>query len=202
MREIYIYTILCLFCSVTLMAQEVPFEGLHLDDLISVPGERKPGTFKSPLPATKLPDFEILRPDKPFVPHWAHPSLPGMIPVHFSQTNHLRSLSFWRPSRRLTVRGDYFSSGSLPVETYSAYSIQSEAEANYKLTKQLSLYLSTNYISDRYRTPRSLYTMGAGGGVTYQFTNKFQLKTGVYYQYNTIFRKWEWMYLTGVVFCF
>ena len=202
MREICIYTILCLFCSVTLVAQEVPFEGLHLDDLISVPGERKPGTFKSPLPAVKLPDFEILRPDKPFVPHWPRPSLPGMTPVRFSQTNQLRSLSLWKPSRRLTVRGDYFSSVSLPVETYSAYSVRSEAGADYKLTKKLSLYLSTNYISDRYHTPRSLYTMGTGGGVTYQFNNKFQLKTGVYYQYNTVLRKWEWMYLTGLIFCF
>lgn len=202
MREICIYTILCLFCSVTLVAQEVPFEGLHLDDLISVPGERKPGTFKSSLPSVKLPDSGILHSNKAFVPHWPRPSLPGMTPIHFPKTNNLRSTSLWKPSGKLTIRGDYFSSGSLPVETYSAYSIRSEAEASYKLTKKLSLYLSTNYISDRYHTPRSLYTRGVGGGVTYHFSNSFQLKSGVCYQYNTVFRKWEWMYLTGFVFCF
>ena len=43
MRDFFIYTILCLFCFAPAAAQEVPFEGLHLDDLISIPGERKPG---------------------------------------------------------------------------------------------------------------------------------------------------------------
>lgn len=62
--------------------------------------------------------------------------------------------------------------------------------------------MSTNYLSDRYRTPRSLYTKGASAGVAYQLSDRFLLKAGASYQYNTVLRKWEWIYMTGLVFCF
>lgn len=202
MREMLIYTILFLFCFVPVAAQEVPFEGLHLDDLISVPGERKPGTVNHPTPSFNLPDFKLLSPEKLLIPPTPALSLPGMAPVHFPRTNNLRAVSLLRLSNKLTIQGESFSSGSLPVETYSAYSVRSDAELRYKLTDKFSLYLSTQYITDRYRTPRALYTRGIGSGITYQLSDKFLLKSGVSYQYNTVFRKWEWMYLTGFIFCF
>ncbi len=62
--------------------------------------------------------------------------------------------------------------------------------------------MSTNYLSDRYRTPRSLYTRGTSAGVAYQLSDRFLLKAGASYQYNTVLRKWEWIYMTGLVFCF
>ena len=60
MRDFFIYTILCLFCFAPAAAQEVPFEGLHLDDLISIPGERKPGIINHPVSAFELPGFKLL----------------------------------------------------------------------------------------------------------------------------------------------
>ncbi len=47
--RIFLYTILSLFCFTSVTAQEVPFEGFHLDDLISIPGERKPGIVNHPV---------------------------------------------------------------------------------------------------------------------------------------------------------
>lgn len=202
MRKYFIYTILYLFCFIPVAAQEVPFEGLHLDDLISIPGEQKPGIFSQPLPFSKLPDFNFSHSDKSFVSHWPIPSLPGMTSLQLLKANNLRSMSFWKPSKRLRFQGNYFSSGALPIETHSSFTVRADVEARYKLTNKFGLYFSTNYISDRYRTPRSLYTIGAGGGVTYQFSERFMLKTGAYYQYNTVFRRWEWMYLTGFLYCF
>ncbi|WP_455584947.1 hypothetical protein [Bacteroides sp.] len=204
MREFFIYTILFFFCFVPVAAQEVPFEGLHLDDLISVPGERIPGTVHPSSTSTiKLPDFKLLHPDNPFLNYQPELPLPGGMPsFRFTKKNNFRSYSFWKPSNRLVIRGNYFSSGALPVETHSSFTVGSDVEARYKLTNRLSLHFSANYISDRYRTPRSLYTRGVGGGVSYQLSDRFQLKTGACYQYNTVLRKWEWMYLTGLVFCF
>ena len=62
MRDFFIYTILCLFCFAPAAAQEVPFEGLHLDDLISIPGERKPGIINHPVSAFELPGSNCFLP--------------------------------------------------------------------------------------------------------------------------------------------
>ena len=134
--------------------------------------------------------------------HYPGISLPDMTPVSFPEKNNLRSYSFWQPLKRLTIRGEYFSSGILPVETYSSTAVRSDVEARYRLTNKFSLYMSTNYLSDRYRTPRSLYTRGTSAGVAYQLSDRFLLKAGASYQYNTVLRKWEWIYMTGLVFCF
>lgn len=203
MREMLIYTILFLFCFVPVAAQEVPFEGLHLDDLITVPGKRKPGTVNHPVTSFDLLDHKLFSPDKLLIPYiLPNLSFPSSIPMYSPRMRNLRSISLWKPFGKLTIRGNYFSSTSLPVETYSAYTVRSDVEAGYKLTNNFSLYLSTQYLSDRYRTPRGLYTRGVSGGVTYHLSDKFQLKSGVSYQYNTVFRKWEWMYLTGFIFSF
>lgn len=204
MREILIYTILFLFCFVPVAAQEVPFEGLHLDDLIAVPGERKPGTINHPVASFDLSDHKLFSSDNLLPPPCMLPllSLPDRVPMCFSRMNNLRSISLWKPFGKLTIRVNYCYSTSLPVETYSAYAVRSDVEASYKLANKFSIYLSTQYLSDRYRTPRGLYTRGISGGVTYHLSDKFQLKSGVSYQYNTVFRKWEWMYLTGFIFSF
>lgn len=202
MREMLIYTILFLFCFIPVAAQQVSFEGLHLDDLISVPGEHKPGTDNHFATSFELPDFKLLSPGKLLTSRIPYPLLPRMAPVRFPRANNLHAVSFLKLSGKLGVERDYFSSASLPVETYSAYSVRSDVYASYRLANKLSFYLSTHYISDRYRTPRSLYTRGIGSGVSYQFSDKIQLKSGISYQYNTVFRKWEWMYLMGVIFSF
>ena len=167
MRDFFIYTILCLFCFAPAAAQEVPFEGLHLDDLISIPGERKPGIINHPVSAFELPGFKLLPSGHAhLLRHYPGISLPSMPP------------------------------------TYSSTTVRSDVEARYRLTNKFSLYMSTNYLSDRYRTPRSLYTRGTSAGVAYQLSDRFLLKAGASYQYNTVLRKWEWIYMTGLVFCF
>ena len=131
MRDFFIYTILCLFCFAPAAAQEVPFEGLHLDDLISIPGERKPGIINHPVSAFELPGFKLLPSGHVLLlRHYPGISLPGMPPVPFPEKNNLRSYSFWQPLKRLTIRGDYFSSGILPVETYSS-TAASSASSTY-----------------------------------------------------------------------
>lgn len=203
MREIYFYTILFLFCFVPLAAQEVAFEGLHLDDLISVPGKVKPGTFNSSVSFSfALPDFKTLSPNHSFVPDVSKFKLSGLALLYLTETHRVQSLSFWKPAQSFTLVGDYFSSSALPVETFSAYTVRSNAEVNYKLTGKAAIYFSTSYVSDRYRTPRSLYTMGVSGGLTFQLSEHFRLKSGVYYQYNTVFRQWEWSCLAGFIYCF
>ncbi len=203
MRDFFIYTILCLFCFAPAAAQEVPFEGLHLDDLISIPGERKPGIINHPVSAFELPGFKLLPSGHVhLLRHYPGISLPDMTPVSFPEKNNLRSYSFCQPFETVDNKGEYFSSGILPVETYSSTAVRSDVEARYRLTNKFSLYMSTNYLSDRYRTPRSLYTRGTSAGVAYQLSDRFLLKAGASYQYNTVLRKWEWIYMTGLVFCF
>lgn len=202
MREMFIFTILFLFCFIPVEAQEVPFEGLHLDDLISVPGERQPGTFNRPSIFPDLPDFKLHSSDKLLFPYTSRLPLLGLIPVHIPRMHNLNRISISILSDKLTIHGDYLSSGSFPMETYSAYSIHSDTELRCKLANKLSFGISTHYISDRYHTLRSLYARGVGVGINYQLSDKFLLKSGVSYQYNTVFRKWEWMYLTGLIFCF
>lgn len=95
MRDFFIYTILCLFCFAPAAAQEVPFEGLHLDDLISIPGERKPGIINHPVSAFELPGFKLLPSGHVhLLRHYPGISLPGMPPVPFPEKNNLRSYSF------------------------------------------------------------------------------------------------------------
>lgn len=162
MRIFLLYTILSLFCFTSATAQEVPFEGLHLDDLISIPGERKPGIINHPVSVFKSSDFKLL------------PSSGHAYPLYHS----------------------------LPVETYSSTTVRAGVEPRYRLTDRVSLYVSVNYLSERYRTPHSLYTRGAGVGVIYQLSDRLLWKSGTSYQYNTVLRKWEWIYMTGFIFCF
>ena len=97
MRDFFIYTILCLFCFAPAAAQEVPFEGLHLDDLISIPGERKPGIINHPVSAFELPGFKLLPSGHAhLLRHYPGISLPSMPPVPFPEKNNLRSYSFWQ----------------------------------------------------------------------------------------------------------
>ena len=104
MRDFFIYTILCLFCFAPAAAQEVPFEGLHLDDLISIPGERKPGIINHPVSAFELPGFKLLPSGHAhLLRHYPGISLPSMPPVPFPEKNNLRSYSFWQPLKRLTI---------------------------------------------------------------------------------------------------
>lgn len=106
MRDFFIYTILCLFCFAPAAAQEVPFEGLHLDDLISIPGERKPGIINHTVSAFELPGFKLLSSGHVhLLRHYPGISLPDMTPVSFPEKNNLRSYSFWQPLKRLTIRG-------------------------------------------------------------------------------------------------
>ena len=98
MRDFFIYTILCLFCFAPAAAQEVPFEGLHLDDLISIPGERKPGIINHPVSAFELPGFKLLPSGHVhLLRHYPGISLPDMTPVSFPEKNNLRSYSFCQP---------------------------------------------------------------------------------------------------------
>ena len=54
MREFHLSAILFLSCAFRLSAQVVPFEGLRLDELLTAPGDWKPG-----MPAVQYPSLKV-----------------------------------------------------------------------------------------------------------------------------------------------
>ena len=41
-----------------------------------------------------------------------------------------------------------------------------------------------------------------GTGFSYNINRKLQLKTGIEYQYNIIYKRWEWVWNSGIRFSF
>lgn len=92
MKGIYIYVVLFLFCSVSTVAQEVAFEGVHLEDFISVPDRSSSTrTFALPASSLKLNELKTFRLNKPLDFYRSRPSFPDIASMRPPQTDALRS---------------------------------------------------------------------------------------------------------------
>ncbi len=160
MREICCYTILILFCSVPLAAQEVPFEGLHLDDLISVPGEARPGTFKFPLTPFALSDIKTCRPDKSLLTHQKSSVLSKPYTIYPNVTPKFKLTDKWSLSLSTNSVSDRHRS------LRNLYTVGVDGGLTYGLTKNFQLKAGGHY---QYNIALHRWEWACMTGITFSF---------------------------------
>lgn len=83
--------------------------------------------------------------------------------------------------------------------------IKRKTDIQFKFTDHLAYRVYGGYTIDKNRTvilPTTATPYYVGTGFSYSFNKKLQLKTGVEYQYNVVYKRWEWVWNSGIRFSF
>ncbi len=82
--------------------------------------------------------------------------------------------------------------------------IKRKTDIQFKFTDHLAYRVYGGYTIDKNRTvilPTS-YSILCGHRFSYSPNKKLQLKTGIEYQYNVVYKRWEWVWNSGIRFNF
>lgn len=83
--------------------------------------------------------------------------------------------------------------------------IKRKTDIQFKFTDHLAYRVYGGYTIDKNRTvilPTTATPYYVGTGFSYSLNKKLQLKTGVEYQYNVVYKRWEWVWNSGIRFSF
>ena len=83
--------------------------------------------------------------------------------------------------------------------------IKRHTDTHVGLTNRLEYHIYSGYTIDKKRTvvlPTTATQYYIGTGFSYNINRKLQLKTGIEYQYNIIYKRWEWVWNSGIRFSF
>ena len=83
--------------------------------------------------------------------------------------------------------------------------IKRKTDIQFKFTDHLAYRVYGGYAIDKNRTvilPTTATPYYVGTGFSYSLNKKLQLKTGVEYQYNVVYKRWEWVWNSGIRFRF
>ena len=83
--------------------------------------------------------------------------------------------------------------------------IKRKTDIQFKFTDNLAYRVYGGYTIDKNRTvilPTTATPYYVGTGFSYSLNKKLQLKTGVEYQYNVVYKRWEWVWNSGIRFSF
>ena len=83
--------------------------------------------------------------------------------------------------------------------------IKRKTDIQFKFTDHLAYRVYGGYTIDKNRTvilPTTATPYYVGTGFSYSLNNKLHLKTGVEYQYNVVYKRWEWVWNSGIRFSF
>ena len=84
-------------------------------------------------------------------------------------------------------------------------SIKRKTDIQFKFTDHLAYRVYGGYTIDKNRTvilPTTATPYYVGTGFSYSLNKKLQLKTGIEYQYNVVYKRWEWVWNSGIRFNF
>lgn len=83
--------------------------------------------------------------------------------------------------------------------------IKRKTDIQFKFTDHLAYRVYGGYTIDKNRTvilPTTATPYYVGTGFSYSLNKKLQLKTGLEYQYNVVYKRWEWVWNSGIRFSF
>ncbi|MCC2234614.1 DUF4858 domain-containing protein [Bacteroides hominis] len=83
--------------------------------------------------------------------------------------------------------------------------IKRKTDIQFKFTDHLAYRVYGGYTIDKNRTVILQTTATpyyVGTGFSYSLNKKLQLKTGIEYQYNVVYKRWEWVWNSGIRFNF
>ncbi|AUI47034.1 DUF4858 domain-containing protein [Bacteroides hominis] len=83
--------------------------------------------------------------------------------------------------------------------------IKRKTDIQFKFTDHLAYRVYGGYTIDKNRTvilPTTATPYYVGTGFSYSLNKKLQLKTGIEYQYNVVYKRWEWVWNSGIRFNF
>ncbi|WP_220576023.1 DUF4858 domain-containing protein [Bacteroides sp. FSHCM14E1] len=83
--------------------------------------------------------------------------------------------------------------------------IKRKTDIQFKFTDHLAYRVYGGYTIDKNRTvilPTTATPYYVGTGFSYSLNKKLQLKTGVEYQYNVVYKRWEWVWNSSIRFSF
>lgn len=162
-------------------------------------GEIDPSSSEKP--SMKISDYE-LRDIQPATYSFSLKDKPsdfsGIKPLSYSD-----QLNTWLLTKNIrfeNINFDYYKPSKLSFRNPKNIDLR----INYKLMNQLSLELSGCYIADKYRNPKIsdnlLYRSEIATNLSYSITKNLKIKSGMQYMYNPVTGRWEYVYMTGIVF--
>ncbi|EXZ04932.1 hypothetical protein M072_2660 [Bacteroides fragilis str. DS-208] len=83
--------------------------------------------------------------------------------------------------------------------------IKRKTDIQFKFTDHLVYRVYGGYTIDKNRTvilPTTATPYYVGTDFSYSLNKKLQLKTGIEYQYNVVYKRWEWVWNSGIRFNF
>ena len=120
----------------------------------------------------------------------------------------INGLNIWQDS--LSMKIHLFSNKQLFINSQldtgdSRVLIKRHTDTHVGLTNRLEYHIYSGYTIDKKRTvvlPTTATQYYIGTGFSYNINRKLQLKTGIEYQYNIIYKRWEWVWNSGIRFSF
>lgn len=120
----------------------------------------------------------------------------------------VNELNIWQDS--LFMKVHMFGNKQLFIKSQSDIGgprvlIKRKTDMHFKLTDHLGYHVYGGYTIDKNRTvilPTTATPYYMGTGFSYSFNKKLQLKTGIEYQYNVVYKRWEWVWNSGIRFSF
>lgn len=174
----------CLHVIALFGQEDERFDRLRMEDLIGVPALKPmqaPGLLGLP--------YQL-------------PTLKSPLATDYFQSNRLNLNPGYFP----TKINKHFSFYSSPASPFLKDRVVSgNAGVRYQLKGRFSLFFAGSYYTDRYKSPMlplSVSNKEVEAGVSYQLTERLQLKTGMQYRFNIIKKQWEWAYMSGVIYSF
>lgn len=113
--------------------------------------------------------------------------------------------AIWKPNNKLSIEGE-----NIRFQNTSAFTPRNltgiNTKASYNITNRLSANIYGYYIANDYKNltimQSTLFRSEIGTDLSYNITKNLKIKTGMQYQYNTITRRWEYMFRTGIALLF
>lgn len=113
--------------------------------------------------------------------------------------------TIWKPSNKLSIGGE-----NIRFQNTSVFTPKNltgiNTKASYNITNRLSANIYGYYIANDYKSPTimqsTLFSSEIGTDLSYNITKNLKIRAGMQYQYNTITRRWEYMFCTGIALLF
>lgn len=113
--------------------------------------------------------------------------------------------TIWKPNNKLSIGGE-----NIRFQNTSVFTPKNltgiNTKASYNITNRLSVNIYGYYIVNDYMNPTimqsTLFRSEIGTDLSYNITKNLKIRAGMQYQYNTITRRWEYMFCTGIALLF
>lgn len=113
--------------------------------------------------------------------------------------------TIWKPNNKLSIEVENIRFQNISVFTPKNLT-GINTKASYNITNRLSANIYGYYIANDYKSltimQSTLFRTEIGTDLSYNITKNLKIKTGMQYQYNTITRRWEYMFRTGIALLF